>query len=402
MKKKQHFHFPHLDKPTLYLSIGNAVLLIALIVSFFAIPTRKYIITLTNTGKNPTTSLFQQRVDIPLSKITKVAKDYSNIDFAYSSGTKVPAWLEKVDSSTNTGTWWLRINKTIEPGVSVEIELLTYPNSVLGKNSGQNSALFSGYDNGNEVFLNYASFQGKSLPDNVKLYTIPANSNFFNEVGSEGGYDPSYFPAFIGGKTKSGGLEMTNSKRGESTAAKFNNEMISNLPQIIEFSWSVSNGTNQSQDIADDIGVGFFTSNAIVASAGARWSPFPAEGYYASFEFFHNTPPALVIDQEIYPALEQTLPTSGEHMMFSSVVIDSEGVQMAYASSSYHDHDLYRYAPPSSEMKTCLTKKFNVSTFNKTFYVGASASVDTSTIRLYFVRNYILAENVSSTFKAHV
>lgn len=119
---------------------------------------------------------YQQKLVIYKGLSNMINKNFTNIYFAYSNSTLIPAWIQNINSTS--ATIWLKMSPDVQT-----IYLWIFPKSYnllsargfLGE-APQLSPIYGEYDNGNLVFLLYDNFTSSSNLNSV-FYSV-GNSNY--------------------------------------------------------------------------------------------------------------------------------------------------------------------------------------------------------------------------------
>jgi hypothetical protein len=149
-------------------------------------------ITITNSQDNSTPNAYQQMVIVPSSVYGGYsAPNFQNVEFFYSNGSVVPSWLQNY-TSTNA-TWWLKLpsisassSKTIYMGFASKSANLF--NTLNDGEAPQLSSTYAEYDDGANVFNEYADFNGVNDGDvtNTKYSVINDGVVFSSNTGVGG------------------------------------------------------------------------------------------------------------------------------------------------------------------------------------------------------------------------
>ena len=127
--------------------------------SFYLIP-----ISIT-TLINNSSLMYQQMLIIPRPSIPEIDSSWSNIEFSYTNGTPIYAWIQSYNDSG--ATVWLKLaglrNRIIDLYVLPSSESLLSSSGYLGE-APQLTSTYGQNDNGARVFPYYWNFAGTSLP----------------------------------------------------------------------------------------------------------------------------------------------------------------------------------------------------------------------------------------------
>ncbi|MHB8604512.1 MAG: carbohydrate binding domain-containing protein [Thermoplasmatota archaeon] len=128
-------------------------------------------ITITNTASSPTSSGYEQLVEVNSSRYaTFEASDLRNVEFRYANGSIISSWLESGASKASTNTrYWLRIDPSIPARSDLMVKMsFALPNQDVRNDvtTGEAPTLsqtYGKYDDGASVFMLYDNFAGGSL-----------------------------------------------------------------------------------------------------------------------------------------------------------------------------------------------------------------------------------------------
>lgn len=298
-------------------------------------------ITITNNASSPTPGIFQQEIVLDALNFSFYEDgNLNNIFFYYPNGTTIPAWIQSGDSNISTHTIiWLRMFSIPAYG-SALIYLGFDPRGtnlfethITGISSTISNS--SGYDNGNDVFLEYGFFQN-------------TNDGWSTQVNSG-----SFFPA-----ATEYGLEMINNQLGESTYILPPKQLIQE-PVIVEESWNYSGGNPYT---ADANVISLFGNTSEIIGAGSVGQTFgggslaDGDSVYTQFQYYVEQPDLMIKDAATDQILSQ-IPfeySSPNHlltyMLMNSTFVQSgwmnfnssgELTASAYGLSSYNSTSAY-------------------------------------------------------------
>jgi hypothetical protein len=136
--------------------------------------------------------------------------------------------------------------------------------------------------------------------------------------------------------------------------------------------------------IADDIGAGFY-SDGPVAHDG-HWNPGAVHGYYAAYEFYGGSSPALIYNGERDAPLALSsgakMPSTGVNYLLTQTMVTPSSVSMNMFSSTSGPF----MAEPSISPTNILTFQGTVSNSLSTFYIGAASGGGATNVYVYWVR----------------
>ncbi|HUI01268.1 MAG TPA: hypothetical protein VLX56_06530, partial [Nitrososphaerales archaeon] len=313
-----------------------------------------------------TPSTFQEMVTWnPSAYSTYEASNLGNIRFCADSACATPldAWLESCSStcgpSNTSATAWVKLTSAISSGSTTTIYMVFYSTST---NFDDNywgeaptlSGTYAQYDNGANVFNDYAAFQGSSLP---------------------AGWTLSGAASFVGGTGNTGGVKLVSNSNNQYGAAK-SPTSFSTLGACIETS-AEYNGN------ADDVGQGIYASGVGTNTGGYGPSTSNSNGYYASYEYYSNSKPALrQATTTLASASSQTLPTSGTNFIFMDTCATSGQITMQYATNTGTQYAAGVY----SGLTTTVSYSATISAAGSTSFVGAATGGSTSYAYLFWDR----------------
>jgi len=143
-------------------------------IEFTGIPTVAYTITITNSQAYPTSSPFQQLLNLNLSPILSSSSQLLNLEFCLDVNCNTPlyAWIESYNTNLSTVYIWVNLPVSIPANSSITIYMfvrnsIQYPYTGIAPNL---TSTYAQYDNGENVFLFYDNFAGTSLNTNKWNY----------------------------------------------------------------------------------------------------------------------------------------------------------------------------------------------------------------------------------------
>ena len=212
-------------------------------IEFVATPITFYTITISNSQSVPTSSPFQQLLNLNLSSILSSSSQLLNLQFCLDVNCNTPlyAWIESYNSNLSSVYIWINLPTSIPANSSITIYMfvrnsIQYPYTGISPLIAQQLSLSTSYDNGTNVFPYYQSFAGlSSLPSGWQLVYNSASSSLLFQT---------YY------------LEITNANPNngitQSSSSNFVNLVVDFLVQLGSFS-----GTGNSV-----IGIGLGQANA--------------------------------------------------------------------------------------------------------------------------------------------
>ena len=143
-------------------------------IEFITTQTQQYItvytITITNNQADPTSSPFQQLLNLNLSSILSSSSQLLNLQFCLDVNCNTPlyAWIESYNSNLSTVYIWVNLPTSIPANSSITIYMFVR-NAIQYPYTGMSPTLtstYAQYDNGENVFTFYDNFAGTSLNTN--------------------------------------------------------------------------------------------------------------------------------------------------------------------------------------------------------------------------------------------
>jgi hypothetical protein len=294
-----------------------------------------------------------------------------NVIFFDSNDIVLNAWMENGTSNTATNSViWVNLGSdTIGAESSMTIYLAIYPTGQSQLNSNgpfgeapQLSSQFGKYDDGAKVFSLYANFQGSSLP---------------------AGWTKQGSAVFVGGQTSTGGVELVTGATNQEGAVVYGTAFTT-LNTVFETSAMYTKASGA----AYNFGTGLYTSGP--GTGTGSWNPYPTSGYYASYQYYTSSEPALLQGSTaLAKAASQTMPNSGTNYLFTQTYANSTSFQMSYTTTTSQMYGGGVY----NGLKFPISYTGTISNSHSTLYFGASTGGSTSTVYLYWIRARLAPPN---------
>jgi hypothetical protein len=324
-------------------------------------------VVITNNQASATPNPFQQLVTWnPSTYSTYEASDLGNIRFCADTAcvTSLDAWLESCTNScapsATSASAWVKLTSAIAgSGGTLTIYMVFLSTSTeFDANYWGEAPTLSGtygqYDNGANVFSDYGAFQGSSLPS---------------------GWSVSGVASFVGGTSNTGGVRLT-SNSGNQYGVATSSKSFSTVGACFETS-AEYNGA------ADDIGQGFYSSGAGTATGGYGPGTTNGNGYYASYEYYSGSKPALRQSTTTLASDgSQTMPTSGTNFLFMETCSSSGQITMQYVTNTSSQYASGVY----SGLTTALTYTATISAGASTSFLGAATGGSQSYTYIFWDR----------------
>ena len=215
--------------------------------------------------------------------------------------------------------------------------------------------------------LLYVNFTGNALP---------ADWSFQAAAGFVGGLN----------STGAGGIQLLNGHYQHGVALyKYpitGPNLVIELSGMYGLGYSTCCGENP-PGMADDIGVGFYCDRP--SAYDGHWNPGAIRGYYAAYEFYAGSSPALTYNSERDTPLavsKAKMPSTGVNYILAQTIVTSSSVSMNMFNSTTAPF----MAEPSTSPTNILTFQGAVSSPFSTFYIGAASGGGASNVYVYWVR----------------
>ena len=327
-------------------------------------------ITITNSQSAATPTPFQQMITWdPATYSVYEATNLGNIRFCADIACATPlyAWLESCSnacssagSTSTSATAWVQLTTSIAAsGVSLTIYMVFNPTStnfdaVYWGEAPTLTGTYGQFDNGANVFSDYGAFQGSSLPS---------------------GWSLSGVASYVGGTSNTGGVRLL-SNAGNQYGVATSSKSFSTVGACFDTS-AEYNGA------ADNIGQGFYSSGASTGTGGYNPTTTNANGYYASYEYYTGSKPALLQSSTtLASAGSQTMPTSGTNFLYMETCSTSGKITMQYVTNTGSQYAGGVY----SGLTTTVTYTASISAGATTSYIGASTGGSQSYAYLFWDR----------------
>jgi hypothetical protein len=305
---------------------------------------------------------------------SSINANWSNVEFVYPDGAGIPAWIESGANNTSNDTVvWLNLTTQIAGGKSLTIYMvffpttdhILYPVGTVGE-APTLSPVYGQHDDGANVFLVYGAFQGTSMPSDWTAHAIYSG----------------YTPAFNGGTSPTGGVEMMNNVGWQATALEYGHT-FTKTGVLMEASWSYGSNTDPNT-FADDMGFGAYAYSVNYGAGGN--TPSAAFGYYASYEFYEGGLSGISYDGGIdKQPTTQTMPdnNAGPYFAFSQTSLANSNIQMNLVTSTSGIFETGQY----TGFQTILSyDPTSLSTTYGLLYVGSATGGTESFQYLYWLR----------------
>ena len=304
-------------------------------IEFITTQTQQYItvytITITNNQANPTSSPFQQLLNLNLSSILSSSSQLLNLQFCLDVNCNTPlyAWIESYNSNLSTLYIWIKLPTSIPANSSITIYMFVR-NSIQYPYTGMSPTLTSAYaqyDNGENVFTFYDNFAGTTLSSKWIEVTAPpsgvitvnngvsiiSTGNTIYYVSSQSFTAPYIidFGGVLGDYADDGpwfDLQSTTSSVGtgylwatRGLSSTLNDQLYTDNNGGYS-AFVTASGTSGSSNFTiytlEDVGGSSGTINTYVNYSSwfsGSSTVYPHSGYFSPFRHFNNNTPASII-----------------------------------------------------------------------------------------------------------
>ncbi len=277
-------------------------------------------IVIHNNGSSATPTPFDEMIVVNSSMFSVYEnRNLSNIWFSYTSGARIPSWLQSGNSSTDSNTtYWLRLNSTIAVGGSLDIHMNFLP---VGSNAFNNfstgeapefTSLYGMYDDGSHVFNFYDNFSGTAVKNSIwntaqataGTFVINNGITFVNNGNDL--FSQTAFP--YPGEVEAYGIMNTPTSNDSTTfflgGAGFGNGGINNDRPVMTAGWA-ENDSNM-------LGLSLWNGNGLTYTYNVSKSISPYVYHIFATGYLNGSATSISIDNVLQNVSHEPLNTNGK------------------------------------------------------------------------------------------